>query len=44
MGIDNKRRLANQERLQELQRSHADEVTIFCAHDAEELASFGGGA
>ena len=44
MGIDNKRRLANQERLQELQRSHAAEVTIFCAHDGEELASFGGGA
>ena len=41
MGVDNKRRVANQERLRELQRSHADEVTIFCAHDPDELAAFG---
>ncbi|MFC6041643.1 hypothetical protein [Nocardioides hankookensis] len=39
MGVDNKRRLANQARLRELQRSHSDEVTIFCAHDADELAA-----
>ncbi|GAA4705100.1 MBL fold metallo-hydrolase [Nocardioides conyzicola] len=44
MGVDDKRRLANQARLQELQRAHSDEVTIFCAHDADELAAFGGGA
>ncbi|MGY2701214.1 MBL fold metallo-hydrolase [Nocardioides sp. HB32] len=40
MGVDNKRRVANQERLRELQRSHSDEVTVFCAHDASELAVF----
>ena len=39
MGIDNKRRVTNQERLRELQRSHADEVTIFCAHDPSEYAA-----
>ena len=30
-------RLANQERLRELVRSHGDEVTVFSAHDATEL-------
>lgn len=39
MGVDNKRRLANQARLQELHRSHGDEVTIFCAHDPDEHAA-----
>lgn len=34
--VDDKRRRANQERLRELQRAHAAEVTIFCAHDAGE--------
>ena len=39
MGVDNKRRVANQERLRELQRTHSDEVTIFCAHDPAEFAA-----
>lgn len=43
MGVDNKRRVANQERLRELQRSHSDEVTIFCAHDASEYAALSRG-
>lgn len=33
MAVDNGRRRANLERLQELARSAGDEVTIFCAHD-----------
>lgn len=33
MAVDNRARLANLERLQELARSHGDEVTIICAHD-----------
>ena len=36
---DNKVRLANLERVQELYAAHADEVTVFCAHDATELAA-----
>lgn len=39
LAVDNKRRLANQERLRELQAAHADEITIFCAHDPEEYAA-----
>lgn len=42
MGVDNKRRLANQERLRELQSAHSDEVTIFCAHDPSEFAALAG--
>ena len=30
-------RLANQERLRELVRSHGEEVTVFSAHDPGEL-------
>ena len=30
---------ANHERLQELYAAHADEVTVFCAHDASEFAA-----
>lgn len=36
---DNKRRLANLERVQELYAAHGDEVAVFCAHDASELAA-----
>jgi glyoxylase-like metal-dependent hydrolase (beta-lactamase superfamily II) len=32
-------RLANQERLRELVREHADQITIFSAHDPVELRS-----
>ena len=39
MAVDNKLRRANPERLQELHAAHADEVTVFCAHDASELAA-----
>jgi glyoxylase-like metal-dependent hydrolase (beta-lactamase superfamily II) len=42
MGVDNLRRLANQERLRELQRSHGHDVTIFCAHDGDEFAALSG--
>jgi hypothetical protein len=34
---DNKVRLANLERIQELHAAHADEVTVFCAHDPSEF-------
>jgi glyoxylase-like metal-dependent hydrolase (beta-lactamase superfamily II) len=37
MAHDAKARTANQERLRELARSHADEVRLFCAHDPVEL-------
>lgn len=33
MGVDNRARVANLERLQELARGHGGEVTVFCAHD-----------
>ena len=36
---DNQARLANLERLQELYAAHGDEVTMFSAHDASELAA-----
>lgn len=42
MAVQNGRRVANAERLRELQRSHGDEVTIFCAHDASEYAALSG--
>ena len=34
---DNKQRLANLERVQELYADNGDDVTVFCAHDASEL-------
>lgn len=37
MAMDNASRLDNLARLQELHRDHADEVTVFCAHDKSEL-------
>jgi glyoxylase-like metal-dependent hydrolase (beta-lactamase superfamily II) len=37
MGIDNASRAHNLARLQELRRDHADEITMFCAHDKAEL-------
>lgn len=36
-GSDRKARMANQERLRELARTHGDEVTLFCAHDPRGL-------
>lgn len=36
--IDGRQRRANQARLLELARSHAADVTLFCAHDPVELA------
>jgi glyoxylase-like metal-dependent hydrolase (beta-lactamase superfamily II) len=36
---DNRQRLLNQERLRELVATHSDEVSVFCAHDAPELAA-----
>jgi len=39
MAMDEKARVANQERLQELHAQKSDEVTIFSAHDETELAA-----
>jgi len=36
---DNQRRLANLERVQELYAAHGDDITMFCSHDATELAA-----
>lgn len=40
VAADNEERIQNQERLRELRRSHKSEVTVFCAHDGDELAQF----
>ena len=37
MDTDRGQRFANQQRLRDLKRAHANEVTIFCSHDAVEL-------
>jgi glyoxylase-like metal-dependent hydrolase (beta-lactamase superfamily II) len=37
MEVDRKQRFANQERLRELKREQAGDVTIFCSHDWKEL-------
>ena len=37
LAYDNRARLANLERVQELHAAHGDEVSVFCSHDAEEL-------
>lgn len=37
MGVDNRARLHNLGRLQDLARDHAADVTIFCAHDKGQL-------
>lgn len=37
MGVDNRARLHNLRRLQDLARTHADDVTVFCAHDKGQL-------
>lgn len=42
MAVDNRRRLANQERLRDLRAVHSDQVTVFCAHDASEYAALAG--
>ncbi len=42
MAIDNKARVQNLERLQELARTHGDEVTVFCAHDKAQLDALRG--
>jgi glyoxylase-like metal-dependent hydrolase (beta-lactamase superfamily II) len=39
VAFDNRVRLANLERVQELHAAHGDEVTVFCAHDPSELAA-----
>jgi len=38
VAMDNERRAANQDRLRQLAVSQANEVRVFCAHDAAELA------
>lgn len=37
MAVDNKARVRNLERLQELARANGDQVTVFCAHDKAQL-------
>lgn len=44
MEVDRSARLANQHRLWTLSLEHRDEVTLFCSHDAQELARMQGGA
>lgn len=42
MAVDNKARRTNLERLRELALARPDEVTVFCAHDAEQLRELAG--
>ena len=42
MEVDRSARLANQQRLRALARTYGEEVRIFCAHDAVELALLAG--
>lgn len=42
MAVDNKARVANLERLQELAGAHGDEVTVFCAHDKAQYDALRG--
>jgi glyoxylase-like metal-dependent hydrolase (beta-lactamase superfamily II) len=39
MEVDRERRLTNQDRLRDLKRNEGGKVTIFCSHDAVELAA-----
>ena len=39
MDTDRELRFANQDRLRELKRGHGSEVSVFCSHDARELAA-----
>ena len=39
MDTDRELRFANQHRLRELKRAHGSEVSVFCSHDARELAA-----
>jgi glyoxylase-like metal-dependent hydrolase (beta-lactamase superfamily II) len=39
VAVDNRARVENQDRLRSLHADHADEVTVFCAHDEVELAT-----
>jgi ABC-type proline/glycine betaine transport system ATPase subunit len=43
VAVDNLQRLHNQERLQELHAARSDEVTVFSAHDPDELAALAQG-
>ena len=43
MAADDDQRRANQQRLRALHAPHADEVTVFSAHDATELEALAGG-
>jgi hypothetical protein len=40
--MDRRTRHANAERVRELHARHVDEVTVFSAHDAQELAALAG--
>ncbi|QZY29169.1 MBL fold metallo-hydrolase [Nocardioides coralli] len=44
MAVDNAQRLANQQRLRELHARHGDQVTVFSAHDPDELARLAAGS
>ena len=43
MAVDNRARVANLERLQELAGAHGDEITIFCAHDKGQYDALSAG-
>ncbi len=40
LATDGKQRLHNRGRLRQLVREHGSEVTVFCAHDPDELSAF----
>lgn len=42
VAVDNRRRLENLERLQELAQGSGEEVTVFCAHDRKQYARLAG--
>ncbi|KRB76386.1 hypothetical protein ASE01_15500 [Nocardioides sp. Root190] len=42
MAVDNRARVSNLERLQELAGTHGDEVTVFCAHDKAQYDALRG--
>jgi hypothetical protein len=44
VGLERKRRLANEERLRELNARTGNEVRLFCAHDLAELENLRAGA
>ena len=40
VNVDRRRRIANQNRLRDLARTHAEEIRLICSHDPVDLAAF----